>query len=280
MKKKGGGVVPYVRLKDGNRLWYEEKGEGMPIVFIHGWQGSLWHFSNQIDYFSKSYRVLVFDHKGHGKSDRPKDASYTLPEFAEELNQALDKLIGDEKFVLIGHSMGGMISLIYATTPDFRRRLKGLILMSTAPKYENQGVQEYVKLIKKGEMTLEPDPELLNNILVPLCFNEKYIQTHEDTIKEFVEEALKNSEYVAFKTMIDLVDRYNIEDKLGEIDVPTLILTGNEDPFVFSEESKLMHEKINDSELRVFSPNIGHMIQFEALEEYNKAVESFLKKLQ
>ena len=270
--------MPYVKLKDGNRLWYEEKGKGMPIVFIHGWLGSSWHFSNQIDYFSKAYRVFAFDHKGHGKSDRPKDASYTLPEFAEELNQALDKLIGDEKFVLISHSMGGFISLIYATTPNFKKRLKGLILMSTASKFENPGVQEYVNLIKKGEMTII-NPENANNIMVPLCFNEKYIQTHEDTIKKFVEETLKNSEYVAFKTMIDIVDHYNIEDKLRDIEVPTLILTGDEDAFVFPEEAELMHKKIKNSELKIFSPKIGHMIQFEALEEYNKAVENFLKKL-
>ena len=272
--------MPYVKLKDGNRLWYEEKGKGMPIVFIHGYGGSSWDFSNQIDYFSKAYRVFTFDHKGHGKSDRPEDASYTLPEFAEELNQALDKLIGDEKFVLIGHSMGGFISLIYATTPNFKKRLKGLILMSTAPKFANPGVQEYVNLIKKGEMSLEPNLENMNNIMVPLCFNEKYIQTHEDAIKKFVEEGLKNSEYVLLKTTIDIADHYNVEDKLEEIDVPTLILTGDEDAYIFPEESELMHKKIKNSELRMFSPKIGHYIQFEALEEYNKVVENFLKKLQ
>jgi len=272
--------VPYVKLKDGNRLWYEEKGKGMPIVFIHGYGASSWDFSNQIDYFSKAYRVFAFDHKGHGKSDRPEDASYTLPEFAEELSQALDKLVGAEKFVLIGHSMGGFISLIYATTPNFKKRLKGLILMSTAPKFANPGVQEYVNLIKKGEMSLEPNLENMNNIMVPLCFNEKYIQTHEDTIKKFVEEGLKNSEYVLFKTTIDIADHYNIEDKLEEIDVPTLILTGDEDAFVFPENSELMHRKIKNSELKIFSPKIGHYIQFEALEEYNRVVENFLKKLQ
>ena len=271
--------MPYVKLKDGNRLWYEEKGKGMPIVFIHGWLGLSWHFSNQIDYFSKAYRVFVFDHKGHGKSDRPEDAAYTLPEFAEELNQALDKLIGDQKFVLIGHSMGGFISLIYATTPKFKKRLRGLILMSTAPKFKNPGTDEFVNLLKKGEMTIV-DPGLVESILVPLCFNREYIETHKDTIKEFVEEVLKNSEYVAFKTMIDIVDRYNVEDKLGEIEVPTLILTGDEDAFIFPENSELIHRKIQNSELKTFSPNIGHMIQFEALQECNKAVDKFLKKLQ
>lgn len=82
----------------------------MPIVFLHGWMRSSFCYSNQIDCFSKAYRVFVFEHKGHGKSVRPEDALYMLPEFAEELNQILNKLIGDEKFVLIGHSMGSMVS--------------------------------------------------------------------------------------------------------------------------------------------------------------------------
>lgn len=272
--------MPYVELKDGNRLWYEEEGSGMPIVFLHGWMGSSFCFSNQIDYFSKAYRVFVLEHKGHGKSDRPQDASYTLPEFAEELNQAVDQLIGDQKFVLIGHSMGGMISLVYATTPKFKKRLKALILMSTTPKFENPGVQEYINLIKKGEMSLEPNPEDAKNILVPLCFNQKYIQTHEEAIKKFVEEKLKNSEHVAVKTLINFVDHYNVEDKLKEIEVPTLILAGDEDSMVTPENSKSMHKKIKNSQLKIFSPKIGHYIQFEALQEYNKTVENFLKRLQ
>jgi pimeloyl-ACP methyl ester carboxylesterase len=272
--------MPFVGLEDGNKLWYEEKGSGMPIVFLHGWMGSSFCFSNQIDYFSKAYRVFVFEHKGHGKSDRPKDASYTLPEFAEELNQALEKLVGDEKIVLIGHSMGGMISLVYAITSGFKERLKGLILMSTTPKFENPGVQEYIDLIRKGEMSLEPNPEDVNSILVPLCFNPKYVQTHEETIKKFIEEKLENSEYVALKTLINFVDHYDVEDELTEIEVPTLILSGDEDTMVSPEDSRSMHEKIRNSQLKIFSPKIGHYIQFEALEEYNRSVEDFLRKIQ
>jgi len=271
--------IPYAKLKDGNRLWYEEKGKGMPIVFLHGWLGSSWHFSNQIACFSRSYRVLAFDHKGHGISDRPEDAAYTMPEFAEELNQALDGIIGDEKFVLVGHSMGGFISLTYASTPKFKNRLKGLILMSTASRFSNPGLDEFVDLIKKGEMTIV-DRGLVESILIPIAFNAKYVETHEEIIKEFVEEVMKNSEYVAFRTATYIVDNYNVDDKLGEINVPTLILTGDEDAFIFPEESELMHNRIIDSELKIFSPNIGHMIQFEALEECNKVVEDFLKRLQ
>jgi len=270
--------MPYVTLKDGSRLWYEEKGRGTPIVFLHGWLGNSWHFSNQLDYFSKTYRVFVFDHKGHGRSDRPEDARYTLPEFAEELDQALNKLVGDEKVVLTGHSMGGFISLIYAINPRFKKRLKGLVLMSTASKFTNPGLDEFLNLIRKGEMTIV-DRGLVESILVSICFNGKYIASHEDTITKFVEEVLRNSEYVAFRTATYCVNLYNVEDILAEIDIPTLILTGDEDAFIFPQESESMHSKIKNSIIRVFSPNIGHMIQFEALEEYNKTLENFLENL-
>lgn len=104
--------------------------------------------------------------------------------------------------------------------------------MSTTPKFENPGVQEYINLIKVGEIGLEQNPENVSNILVPLCFNQKIIQTHEETIKKLVEEKLKNSEYVAFETLIDFVDHYDVEDKLAEIEVSTLIQAGDENIMV------------------------------------------------
>ena len=274
--------MPYVELEDQNRLWYEEKGSGTPVVFIHGWLHSSWNFSNQVDYFSKAYRVFAFDHKGHGKSDKPEDVSYTMPELAEDLSQALDKLIGDNKFVLIGHSMGGSISLIYATNPDFKKKLLGLILMSTAPESnylkKNPRVQASVNMVKNGKATIV-NPENLKNFTVPFWFNKNYIQTHEDTIKKIVEEALKIPEYVAFKSLIAWFDLYDVENKLGEIEVPTLILSGDKDMSIPLEYSELMHRKIKNSKLKIFSPNIGHMIHFEAQKECNKAIEDFLKEL-
>jgi hypothetical protein len=66
--KVGSEKMPYVGLKSGEKLWYEEKGRGMPIVLLHGWLGSSWDFSNQIDYFSKAYRVLHLITKVTGKA--------------------------------------------------------------------------------------------------------------------------------------------------------------------------------------------------------------------
>jgi pimeloyl-ACP methyl ester carboxylesterase len=269
--------MPYVELKDGNKMWYIEKGKGMPIAFVHGFLGSSWLFENQVDYFGKWYHAMAFDHLGHGKSDKPDNASYALPQLAANLDYAVGRLFGEEKFVLIGHSMGGMISLLCATTPKFAKRLKALVLMSTAPKLKNPGLDEYVKNLRSGKMRLS-DRELMETVFVALCFQSKYAREHKDLVKEFVDLTMLNKEQVGLATMYSIVDDYNVENKLGTIGVPTLILTGDKDVFIPPESSKLMHEKIKNSELKVLTPNIGHMIQFEATEQYHKALLDFLKK--
>lgn len=270
--------MPYAALKDGSRMWYIEKGKGMPIVFTHGWLGSSWLYEKQVDYFGQFYHAMAFDHLGHGKSDKPDSASYKLPDLAAYLDYAVNQTVKDERFVLVGHSMGGMIAQIYATNPKFAKRLKGLVLMSTAPKLKNPGLDEYVKNLKNGKMKLT-DRSLIETVLVALCFQTKYAKTHKDIVKEFVDLTMRNKEQVGLATMYSIVDDYNVENQLGKITVPTLIVTGDKDVFIPPDASKLLHEKIKGSELKVLTPDIGHMVEFEATEQLHKTLMDFLKKL-
>jgi len=171
-----------------------------------------------------------------------------------------------------------MISLIYATNPNLAKRLEGLILMSTAPKLNNPGLVQYIKDLKSGEMSLK-DRETLETIFVGLCFQRKARKEQTELIKEFVDRTLENEEYVGLGTMESIVNSFNVEDKLSDIKIPTLILTGDKDIFVLPDESKSMAQKIPNSTLVILTPKIGHMIQYEATNEYNKAIESFLGEL-
>ena len=164
--------MPYVELDKGYKIHYLEKGKGKNLVFIHGFLGSSWLFEAQIEKFSSNFRTIAIDHLGHGKSDKPESESYELSELAEFLDETLSKIIGDEKIILVGHSMGGMISLIYSTTPELAKRLEGLILMATAPKLNNPGLVQYIKDLKSGEMSLK-DRETIETIFVGLCFQRK-----------------------------------------------------------------------------------------------------------
>ncbi|MHA1377456.1 MAG: alpha/beta fold hydrolase [Candidatus Helarchaeota archaeon] len=272
--------MPFVELDKGYKVYYIEKGKGQPVVFSHGYLGSSWLFETQIDYFSeKGYHTIAIDHLGHGKSDKPESEEYLLQDLANYLEEVLAKILGDEKIVLVGHSMGGMIALIYATTPELAKRLKGLVLMSTAPKLQNPGLDQYIKDIDAGTLKIR-DEDSVRNILVNLCFHRSYKKLHKkDIIEEFVQLSLNNEEYVGVKTMHAIVKNYDVANKIKNIDVPTLILTGDRDIFIQPRDSEEMAKVISNSKLIKFSPKIGHMIQFEARDEYHKALEDFLSSL-
>ena len=79
--------------------------------------------------------------------------------------------------------------------------------------------------------------------------------------------------------MESIVNNFNVEDNIQTIAIPTLILTGDGDTFILPVESEKMHEKIPNSKLVVFSPKVGHMINYEATEDYRKVLEEFLETL-
>jgi len=270
--------MPTVEIENGYNLFYLDKGKGKNIVYIHGFLGCSWIYEDLVDYFSKNYRVLAFDHLGHGKSDKPENESYEMIDFANYIDQALSKIIGDEKIILHGHSMGGMIALTYATTPELAKRLEGLVLMGTAPKLDNPGLVLFMEELKSGKMKFI-ERNTIENIHTKLCFNRKYMKQNPELMEEFIQKTLENEEFIGFKTMNAVVNNYNVEDKIQEINVPTLILTGDKDKYVLPKESDILNEKIPNSKLVKFSPNIGHMINYEAKDEYIKAMEEFLENL-
>ena len=272
--------MPTVEIEKGYKINYLDKGKGSNLVYIHGYLGSSWLYEDFVEYFSNKYRVIAIDHLGHGKSDKPESESYELNDLANYVDQALSKIIGDEKIILHGHSMGGMIAQIYATTLKLAKRLNGLVLMATAPVLQNPGLVQYIEDIKAGKMKII-DKEVVESVFLNLCFHRKFRKNKENNalINEFAERTLENKEFVGFKTMESIVNNFNVVDKLKTIKVPTLILTGDKDIFILPEESKKMHEKIPNSKLVVFSPNIGHMINYEAKDEYIKVMKEFLESL-
>ena len=266
--------LPIIEISKGYKINYIEKGKGRNLVFIHGWLGSSWVFETQIEYFSKNYRAIAIDHLGHGKSDKPESESYNLEDLAKFLDEVISKIIDNEKIILLGHSMGGMIAQIYATTPILAKRLDGLVLMSTTPKYHNPIVDQTKDAILSGQINLL-DENIVKTVIINLMFNGKYQKAKPDFINEFVRKTLEMDEIVALRTFKSVLN-CDILDKIKDITVPTLILTSDKDTMIFHEDSELMKEKIPNSKLIILSPKIGHYIQYEARDDYHKAVEDFI----
>jgi len=102
--------MPHVTI-DGLAIYCERHGDvGDPIVFVHGYTGDTTDWTAQTGAFSSSHRVLIMDHRGHGKSQRPAErAQFTIEAMANDV-EALVEHVGFDRYHLVGHSMGGSIA--------------------------------------------------------------------------------------------------------------------------------------------------------------------------
>ena len=99
---------------DGMNLHYEMAGRGKAIVFLHGYTGSSGDWMNQMPVLASKYKVIAMDHRGHGKSDAPsREEDCSLETFVADVRHIMNHL-GIERCCLVGHSLGGFISLEFA----------------------------------------------------------------------------------------------------------------------------------------------------------------------
>ena len=183
-KVNKGDSMPFVELKNGYKVHYIERGQGENLVFLYGFLMNSEIFETEVEYFSRNYHAIGIDYLGHGKSDKPESEAYELRDLARYLEETLSNIVGDEQIILLGHSMGGMVGLIYATDPNSAKRLKGLVLMSSAPKLRNPGLDQYVEDLNSGKISFK-DENAVRNILVNMCFQRKYKKEHPEIIEKF-----------------------------------------------------------------------------------------------
>jgi len=126
--------VPIPNVSNAKLRVVDMRPEGVQqtIVFVHGYAGCAETWERQINYFSRDYRVVVPDLRGHGQSDAPYTA-YTMHEIVDDLHHVIETLKLPPKFVLVGHSFGGAICTEYANKHP--ERLEKLVLIATAGEY-------------------------------------------------------------------------------------------------------------------------------------------------
>lgn len=113
-------------------IYYEDSGEGgLPVVFVHSFGGSTLHWEAQVNHLKKSRRVITLDLRGHGRSDAPNKMEYAIDSLATDIAAVVDSL-NINRFVLVGHSMGGAAVIAYAGAHP--QRIAGLLLAGTSGK--------------------------------------------------------------------------------------------------------------------------------------------------
>ncbi|GIN97672.1 3-oxoadipate enol-lactonase [Siminovitchia terrae] len=261
--------MPIAKYDHGN-IFYEEKGAGEPLVFIHGvgLDHTIWH--KQLKGLSEYFRVIVYDMIGHGRSEHP-PGPYSLSQFVEQLSGLLNYL-NIKKCHLLGFSMGGMVAQAFALKN--KNKLKTLTIMSAVANRtarQRSAILQRVDEVKTNGAagTIEP--------AIQRWFNTSFLKENEEAVNEVRIRLQTNnpSSYLAAYTLFATGDE-ELWPQLDQIDVPTLIVTGENDVGSTSHMSSQMHEKIKGSELQIV-PEIRHMLPMEGAEVINEMILSFIR---
>jgi len=220
-------------------MHYKEEGIGFPFILLHGNGENSEYFEHQIDYFSKSYRVIAVDTRGHGKTPRG-IAPFTIAQFADDLKELMDQLNIPEAIIL-GFSDGANIAMKFVLKYPYK--VKALIL---------NGGNLNVKGVK-------------SSVQLP-------IEIGYRITKLFAEKSEKAKHHMELLGL--MVNEPNIEkEELQAIKNPTLVIAGKND-MIKEEHTKEIASSIPNAKLEIIQGN--HFIANKNFKEFNEVVEKFL----
>ncbi|HEX2851489.1 MAG TPA: alpha/beta hydrolase [Acidimicrobiales bacterium] len=254
--------------------------DGRPLLLVHGWGGAKEDFGDHLDALGElGWHAVAPDLRGHGESDKPEgEEAYSLRIFAGDV-VGLSKALGWRRFVLVGHSMGGMVAQRVAI--DATSHLAGLVLMDTSHGAPD-GVEPELagmarEIVSKGGMELLV--EVQREMAGPLD-TEAHLRLVETRpgYREFGERKTLNSSPDMWLSMLDEI--LGQDDRLASlagVAVPTLVIVGDQDtPFL--GQSEAMVGAMPEAHLAVI-PDAGHSPQFENPDAWFEVVTSFLYRI-
>ena len=264
--------MPFIEV-NGVNIFYEEKGTGNDtLIFSHGLLWSHQMFAAQIEEFSKTHRVIAYDHRGQGKSEVK--GPFDMDTVYEDAVALIEKMeLGEVHFA--GLSMGGFVGLrLAARRPDL---IKSLILMETSANAEPvENLPKYKTLngIVKWMGVILP----VANKVMPIMFAESWISNPENLtqVKYWRKQLMGNKKSIT-GPVEGVIYRKGVEGELAKIKCPTLILVGDEDVATKPEKAKFIQMGIAKAELHRI-PGAGHSSCIEKPEVVNKLLRAWLEE--
>ena len=264
--------MPYTTSSDGARIHYEKHGAGAPVLLIMGLgsNASGWH--RTVPWLAERYEAIVFDNRGTGRSDVPEGA-YSMAQMAADAAAVLDAA-GHDTAHVVGASLGGMIAQRFALT--YPARLRSLVLVCTTPGGDNaaRASQEVMTaLVQGGE-----DPAEVYRKNAWFLYGDETRKRHPQRIEEDIAERTRiPTQPTGYFGQVQAAMTHDSWDELPSIAAPTLVVHGDADLLVPTENGRLLAQRIPGAEL-VLVPGAGHMLQTDAIEVVRDGVLPFLTR--
>jgi len=253
--------MPFVRI-NGKQIsyWAGRKGllEGREtVIFIHGAGGGQYTWSYQKGFFEKEFNAVIIELPGHGESEG--EGEQEIVKYVEHVYAFL-KTLDLQKVFFVGHSMGGAIVQTLALTHS--EVMKGIVLVGTGARLK------VLPLILNGiKNNFEETVQKINQF----AYSRK---APSDLIGKGVSFMVQCRPEVLYGDFL-ACDRFDLMKEVEKVDLPTLILCGEDDLLTPIKYSEFLHSRIKGSKLEVLS-NAGHMLMMESPQTFNEKIREFI----
>jgi len=246
---------------------YADEGEGSVIVFLHGFLESMEIWDDFVSTLSKKFRVIAIDLPGHGKTDDFEKA-HSMDLMAEVVKSVLDQL-KVEKCVLVGHSMGGYVTMAFAS--HYPEYLKGIVLFhSHAAADKDEARQNRTRTIN----LVKHDKTGFITSFIPGLFSPTHFQKFNIEIKRLKRIAGNSSKESIVAALEGMKNRVDNRIILENIEIPVMIIAGKEDSKIPLGAISAQAMLPRHCEL-IMLAGVGHMGFFEAPDITQGLIESF-----
>ena len=255
--------MPKLRIR-GIELYYESKGQGPALLFIHGLGSSTRDWEAQVACFSERFKVVAFDVRGHGQSDKP-PGPYSIADFAADTAELI-RLLGLAPSHAVGLSMGGMIAFQLAVSaPEL---VRSLVIVNSGPNFilpRRQILRRKLIIRLRGMRKMG---EALGKPLFP--------KPEQAALRQQFIDRLAENDSRAYRDALQALVGWSVVDHLDAIHCPTLVIASDQDytPIAFKEAYAA---RMPRAEVSVIY-DARHMLPMERPERFNPVLMEFLLK--
>lgn len=249
-------------------LHFEERGTGQPILFIHGLGSSTRDWAPQMDFFSRTHRVIAYDVRGHGRSPAP-TTRYGMRELAMDAAQLLEKR-GAGPAHVVGLSMGGAIAFqLLADRPDL---VRSAVIVNSAPELILRSAAQRRAIFARRAIVSTLGTRAMGAILARRLFPGPEGAALRAAFVDQIGAVGRRSYLYALDAMVG----WSVRDALGRMDRPVLVLVSGRDysPVAVKREyaAKMPRAEV------VVIPDARHALPIERPAEFNAAVAEFFAR--
>lgn len=253
---------------NGITLAYDDRGTGLPLVFLHAFPLNRTMWTAQEQALSSHFRVVTIDLRGHGESDAPL-WRYTLDQAADDVRALMDHL-SVRQAVLVGLSMGGYI--LFSFYRKYADRVKGLVLADTKPQADTEDGRQ--GRFQMAQVAYKKGPAAIADLMIPKLLSPASINTNPDLVRT-VRAMIEGNQISGIAgDLMAMAERADSISFLRQIACPTQVIVGELDQATPPSDAKLMADQIPGARLSLI-PGAAHLANLEQPERFSEIVTSF-----